>query len=127
MAAISSIYSESNDTNYLSYFAQHIKTVDGFPALEFYSHLENVLILASSNTQDKWMTSISDVASDPGISPYAKIGVVRTMSSFLSRFDKDKSVTGKERADSVRTKIQKIIKDEDNEQLKSIYSSFMGS
>ncbi len=120
VAALSSIYSESGDTTHLTYFTHHMASVQGLPALEFYTHFEEILSMTSDTTQDQWLSMSGEVASNTSSSPYTKIAAVRMMCSFLTQYKGD-------RARQLRDKIMSIVASESNQQIREIYASFLGT
>lgn len=118
VAAISSIYAESGDTSYLNYFEQHMTEIEGLPALDFYRQLETLLEETSDGTLVDWMQKCSEVATDDTVSPYTKISAMRTIIVFLRQ--------NRALSDQIQPLVDKVMSTETDDEIKSIYRSFLG-
>lgn len=128
VAAISMIYGESSDTTKLEYFEEHLTTVEGLPSLDFFESLEILLKSTSASTKMEWMDKLEKVASgSAGISPYTKIAATRNMISLLKSAEKKKSLLSDTQLEELRQKINRVINQETNPQIITIYQNFMNS
>ncbi len=118
VAAISSIYAESGDTSYLEYFEQHMAEIEGLPALDFYRQLETLLEETSEGTLVEWMHKCSKVATDNTVSPYTKISAMRTIIVFLRQ--------NRALSDQIQPLVDEVMSTETDDEIKSIYRSFLG-
>ncbi len=122
VAALSSIYGLSQDTSYLPYFSQHMSTVSGLPALDFYQSLEILLSSLDPSIQSSWMSKSKDVAIDQKVSPYTRIAATRMIISQHRQARRDS-----ETAQQLQSYIDEIMEKETNSQVKSIYRNFLDS
>ena len=122
VAAVSSIYGDSKDTVHLSYFENHMQSVSGLPALDFYANFDALLQSLSKTSRTPWLEKAKEVAVDQGTSPYTRIAATRMIISHLGRARRDSSQEQK-----IQGWVDEIMQRETNDQVKSIYQNFLGS
>ncbi len=122
VAAISSIYGPSKDTTHMSYFAKHMRSVSGLPALDFYQNFETLLSEIDLDGQQDWLRSAKSVALDQTTSPYTRIAATRMI---ISRLAQEKR--NSEHGQILKGFVEEIIATETNKEVRSIYRQFLGT
>ena len=122
VAAISSIYGASKDTSHLKYFAKHMGSVNGLPALDFYESFQTLLAEVNDKGQSLWMAKTRDVAIDQSSSPYTRIAAARMIMSHLAMSKKDSA-----RQKELKSFVEEILEKETNSEVRSIYRQLLGS
>lgn len=125
VAALSTIYAESEDTTQLEYFDKHLMSVSGLPAIAFYESLEALLKMTKSTTKMLWMEKFAVVGKTA--TPYTKIAATRSMISLLKSAESTGNILDEEQTNKLRAMVQSVIDNESNPQILSLYQSFMGS
>ena len=122
VAAVSSIYGNSKDTSRLDYFAQHMQSVAGLPALDFYQSFERLLDELQTADQIMWLEKAKEVAMNNSSSPYTRIAATRMIISKLAQEKRDSS-HGK----TLKGYVEAILANERDKEVRSIYRQFLGS
>ncbi len=127
VAALSTIYAETKDTSHLAYFDKHFLSIKGLPAIDFFRNMEALLGESSADSLMSWLQKCNLVAMGSAASPYSRIAATRTIINFLKQGEGRKSDLSGAQISELRTMVDNIIEHESNDQVKSIYNSFLSS
>ncbi|NND07572.1 MAG: M1 family metallopeptidase [Saprospiraceae bacterium] len=127
VAALSTIYAESKDTSHLAYFDKHLFSVKGLPAIDFYRNMESLLENSSPDSLMYWLQKCNTVAKGFTASPYSRIAATRTIINFMKQGEAKKGDLSTDQVATLKAMIDNIISSESNDQVRSIYNSFLSS
>lgn len=119
--AVSAVYSNTEDAQYLSYFQDNTTKVDGYLAMSFYDNYQRLAASVSAAQALKTAEAIKETALNQEESLYRRFGVTRALDSMRSALtEKGEDVSAK----ALTVIINEIKSKETNGQLKQYYSQF---
>jgi aminopeptidase N len=131
-AAVSTIYANSGDPKYLSYFEQNFSSVDGFSVVSLMESYQMLAAKADAETAMSAMTKLKDIATDMSQSLWRRFGATRAINTMASYYEEQAAAAEDEAktqyaelVDQLDAMLDEIQEKETDSQLQSLYNQMI--
>ena len=127
--SIGNIYLSSGDANYLSYFTDNIKKVDGYTAIDFIGSYLRLAVMNEDQDEKDAISFLKTLATNGSESMWRKFGATNSLNSLMLNYraevnnilDAQRKSDFQSRANELQNIVQEIINQEKNPMLSEIY------